>query len=190
MQGDTRAPLPPTHTLRMDRTGMPLVQAEDGGAAAVAAAAGPDRFRGVHFYCGHSSKWHSTDERFDNLVPLYDRLLALSSALSAAGMPCEELCTSGTPSVPCSLAYDPLNGGAVEHTVSPGTVVLADCTTMDLCPTLPLVPAAVVATRVISHPAAGVFTCDVGSKGIAAEIPKEHGVGMFVGHTPGCVRTS
>jgi len=82
----------------------------------------------------------------------------------------------------------PSHSGLAEAgaTVSPGTVVLSDLMTMEMCPTLNLLPAALVATRVVSFPAEDVFTCDVGSKSVAAELP-EHGVGMFLGHTPGFV---
>jgi len=51
--------------------------------------------------------------------------------------------------------------------------------TMEMCPTLNLLPAALVATRVVSFPAEDVFTCDVGSKSCLSM--------AWVGHTPGFV---
>lgn len=192
---------------QMDRTGIPLEVAEDGAVRAIAKRCGERgiNFRGVHFYCGHSSRWEP-EERLSHLAPLYDRLLAISKNLSDEGYQFDELITAGTPSVPYALQYvvaaarsrqvllashacrvvcryDPLNSADHHATVSPGTVVLSDLMTMQLCPTLDLLPAAVVATHVVSHPGEGLFTVDVGSKGLAAEMP-EYGVGMFVGHTP------
>ncbi len=42
-------------------------------------------------------------------------------------------------------------------------------------PDLPYIPAAAVCTRVISHPTPGVFTFDLGCKGIASDPPGVRG---------------
>ncbi len=55
------------------------------------------------------------------------------------------------------------------HRVSPGTVVYHDLRYEQQIEDLELSPAAMVLTRVVSHPTAGIVTCDAGSKAIAAE---------------------
>ena len=58
---------------------------------------------------------------------------------------------------------------------SPGTVFLWDSSYKENYPDLPYIPAAAVCTRVISHPAPGVFTFDLGCKGIASDPPGVRG---------------
>ena len=79
-------------------------------------------------------------------------------------------------SSPCwaweAIAFEHEGLRAVEGTtlrVSPGTVVYHDLMTEQNVPDLDLVPAAVVLSRVVSHPSDGMATCDAGSKSIAAE---------------------
>jgi D-serine deaminase-like pyridoxal phosphate-dependent protein len=77
--------------------------------------------------------------------------------------------TSGTPSFACALACDGLRAlGKTRHRVSPGTVVFADSRTLDL-DELDFLPAALVASRVVSWPTPATVTCDAGSKALAAE---------------------
>ncbi|MFT7485275.1 MAG: D-serine deaminase-like pyridoxal phosphate-dependent protein, partial [Candidatus Paceibacteria bacterium] len=70
------------------------------------------------------------------------------------------------------------------HRVSPGTVVFHDWRSQTQIPELGLEPAAVLFTRVISHPGDGRFTCDAGSKSLAAEAG--HPSAIVIGH-PGYV---
>jgi D-serine deaminase-like pyridoxal phosphate-dependent protein len=150
----------------MDRTGAPL---EDEPRILATAREAGERLRGLHFYDGHL---HQADrgERALAVHAGYDRLLELARALERAGTPCGELITAGTPAFADALAYEGFGAsGAPRHRVSPGTVVFHDARSEELCPELGLRPAALVLTRVVSHPAADLATCDAGSKSLAAE---------------------
>ncbi|KAK3236217.1 hypothetical protein CYMTET_53627, partial [Cymbomonas tetramitiformis] len=59
--------------------------------------------------------------------------------------------------------------GAGVHQVSPGTVLFHDLSGEEQNPGVDLLPAAVLMTRVVSRPKAGMVTLDCGSKSIAAE---------------------
>jgi D-serine deaminase-like pyridoxal phosphate-dependent protein len=58
---------------------------------------------------------------------------------------------------------------AFVHRISPGTVVFHDGRSQFDNPEVELQPAALVLSRVVSHPAADIVTCDAGSKSVAAE---------------------
>jgi len=149
----------------MDRTGTPLADRER--IHAVARAAG-ERFRGVHYYDGHLHG--PLAERRRAAFACYDGALELLGELEAAGIPCSELVTSGTPAFLQALAYPAFRELAgTRHTVSPGTVVFHDLRTELENADLDLVPAALLFARVVSRPGEGIVTCDAGSKSIAAE---------------------
>ena len=59
--------------------------------------------------------------------------------------------------------------------LSPGTVFLWDWGYQTGFPDLPFVPAAALLTRVVSHPAPGVFTLDLGCKAIASDPTGQRG---------------
>lgn len=150
----------------MHRTGVPL--ADTAAVVALARAAG-DRFRGLHCYDGHR---HEPDlaRRRAAIFADYERLLALVERLAADGRAPAELVTAGTPAFRHALAFPGFAAGApFVHRVSPGTVVYHDARTERENPDLALVPAALVLTRVVSHPTADIATCDAGSKSLAAE---------------------
>lgn len=150
----------------MNRTGVPLADRER--ILAIARAAGT-RFRGLHFYDGHH---HERDEREREraIHAGLDRLLELEPLLQQAGCAVGEWITSGTPAFRQALSHPGLAPGTGRlHRVSPGTVVFHDLATEQENQSLELVPAALVLTRVISQPGAGLFTCDAGSKSVAAE---------------------
>ena len=167
----------------MHRTGLPLEAREE--ILAVARAAGP-RFRGVHFYDGHL---HAADlsERRRAVFAGYDALGGLLEELAGVGADVGEVVTSGTPALTHALAYRGFPEGTV-HRISPGTVVYHDLRTEQENPDLDLQPAALVLTRVVSHPNATTATCDAGSKSIAAEAgdPCAHVLGHpeLVARTP------
>jgi len=150
----------------MDRTG--LACADVGAVIEIARAAGP-RFRGVHCYDGHI---HDRDPlaRRRAAHAVYARAVELVDALRRANAAAAELITSGTPTFPDALAYEPFADlrGTV-HRISPGTVVYHDQRCEEEDPTTGLVPAALVFARVVSRPAPGLVTCDAGSKALAAE---------------------
>jgi D-serine deaminase-like pyridoxal phosphate-dependent protein len=134
----------------------------------IAQAAG-DRFRGVHFYDGHI-RGEDAVERRSRAFEAYDRLMGLVGRLDRDGLTIGEIITSGTPSFQHALAYEPFGGiGSTKHRISPGTVVFHDLRSEQEMEDLELVPAAVVLSRVVSHPSEEIVTCDAGSKSIAAE---------------------
>ena len=150
----------------MNRTGCPLDNAL-ATARAIRAEVG-ERFSGLHMYDGHAGgllKEHSGDRRKLDaaLFPLYDKLLEIDGALGAT---CT-LITAGTPALLSSVAHA---GLAVtgRHRVSAGTIVLGDLRSFDECP-VGLEPAAVVVSRCVSNPTAGVYTLDAGVKALAAD---------------------
>ena len=157
----------------MNRTGMPLADAEAGAAANVARAAG-DRFRGVHAYDGHAANWSVGAERRAEVWKIYDRVRALVASLHADGVPCGEAITSGTPSFIDALAHPGLGAMHAEsgamHRVSPGTVVLCDARTAEqLGDDVGLAPAALVLARCVSRPGTTMATLDAGCKAISAD---------------------
>ncbi|MSR63073.1 MAG: D-TA family PLP-dependent enzyme [Planctomycetes bacterium] len=149
----------------MGRTGIPMAERE--AIHDVALAAG-SRFQGLHHYEGHLHG--ATEERREQCFACYRELLDLAAELERRRCAVHELVTSGTPAFLHALAYAPFGElGETRHRVSPGTVVFHDLRSAEENPELELVPAAVVLTRVVSHPRADVVTCDAGSKSIAAE---------------------
>lgn len=152
--------------LGMDRTGIPLAQRE--AILEVAAAAG-ERLMGLHAYDGHR---HEPDMgvREQRLTDSYSELADVVGAVRAAGHPVHEVITAGTPAfLPASRASTLRELPDLVHRVSPGTVVFHDVRSSQQNPGLALRPAAVLFTRVVSHPTPGRITCDAGAKSLAAE---------------------
>ncbi len=154
----------------MHRTGVPVTDFET--ILAVVEAAG-ERFRGVHYYDGHLHAGSQSEQQravFDCYGPLLELLERLRARCAAPGQFKGEVITSGTPTFVHPMAFEPFEklDGFV-HRVSPGTVVFHDRRSEEECGDLGLAPAALVCSRVISHPAPDLATCDAGSKSIAAE---------------------
>lgn len=150
----------------MNRTGVPM--ADQAAIAAVAQAAG-SRLRGLHFYDGQVRDAEA-ERRRERCWHLYEGLLGIEVALRRAGVVVEELITSGTPAFPYALSFPGFQDlTTMTHRVSPGTVVFHDAFSDDLLDDVALTPAALLFTRVVSHPAADRVTCDAGSKSLAAE---------------------
>jgi D-serine deaminase-like pyridoxal phosphate-dependent protein len=193
----------------MNRTGVP----DDRGDAILRLAqsivSSGLRFRGLHYYDGHLSKF-AIEDRCKHAHTGYERLMQIVDTLAAHGLAAEDLAipeviTAGTPAFPCSLSFPPfrferltspslkppqLKAERFLHRVSPGTVVYCDTTSLaQLAPKSPesmslgyqlasesresgdlgYQPAAVVMTRVVSHPAPGLITCDAGHKTVSAD---------------------
>ena len=179
----------------MNRTGVP----DDRGDAILRLAqsivSSGSGFRGLHYYDGHLSKF-GIEERCKQAHAGYERLMQIVDSLAGhrfepRGLPVPEVITAGTPAFPCSLSFPGFKverlqlprskGGPFLHRVSPGTVVYCDTTSLaqlapkpgemgsQLAPDLGYQPAAVVMTRVVSHPAAGLITCDAGHKTVSAD---------------------
>jgi len=126
-------------------------------------------FRGLHYYDG---QYGSVDERERTAATRagYDRLLDLVGEIRRTGSIVSEVITAGTPTFPCSLAYQGFHGGEFTHRVSPGTVVYCDATSQAQLPReYGYAPAALVLTRVVSRPHPGIITCDAGHKTVSAD---------------------
>jgi len=109
-------------------------------------------------------------ERCAQAHPGYERLMQIVDSLAAQGIEVPEVITAGTPALPCSLAFAPFSKAPFVHRVSPGTVVYCDTTSLVQLPAeYGYLPAAVVMTRVVSHPAPGMITCDAGHKTVSAD---------------------
>lgn len=154
----------------MNRTGIPLANYQS--INAVAKAAG-ERFRGLHFYDGHIHD-DIAAERRAAAHALYDQVCSTIRSLAADGLASGELVTSGTPTFRYALDYPSFANGRIAdsdviHRVSPGTVVFHDFQYDALLEDLELQPAAMLLSRVISHPNVDLVTCDAGSKSVASE---------------------
>jgi D-serine deaminase-like pyridoxal phosphate-dependent protein len=149
----------------MHRTGVPLERPDI--VRALAQRAGP-RFRGLHFYDGHVHGV-TADARREMAHHGYRRLLEIVEGLRSTNE-VEEIVTSGTPAFRYALEFEPFGKlESANHRVSPGTVVFHDLRSEQELDDLDLVPAALVFSRVVSHPGVGRVTADAGSKSIAAE---------------------
>lgn len=127
------------------------------------------RFRGLHYYDGHH-RAADLAERTAEAHRGYDQLLRVVGRLNDAAIEVEEVITSGTPSFPAALEYAPFQGGSFVHSVSPGTVVYNDVTSLSQLPEhLDYLPAALVITTVVSQPIGSVITCDAGHKTVSAD---------------------
>ena len=127
-----------------------------------------EAFRGLHYYDGHVAA-ADAPQRESASHAGYDRLIEIVRALSNAGCEPREVITSGTPAAPYALNHQGLRDGPFQHRISPGTVIYNDMTSLEQLPGLGYVPAAVILSTVISHPAPNIFTCDAGHKSVSAD---------------------
>jgi len=125
-------------------------------------------FRGLHYYDGQYGAV-AEPEKTAATHAGYDHLLKLVADLERDGLHVPEIVTAGTPTFPCSLSYDRFKSGNFIHRVSPGTVVYNDATSLAQLPAYGYAPAALVLTRVVSHPNPGIVTCDAGHKAVSAD---------------------
>ena len=126
-------------------------------------------FRGLHYYDG---QYGALDQsaRTTAAHAGYDRLLKLIAEIRRSGFDIAEVVTAGTPTLPCSFTYPGFRDNGFVHRVSPGTVVYNDATSLAQCPPeCGYAPAALVLTRVVSHPHPDIVTCDAGHKSVSAD---------------------
>lgn len=126
------------------------------------------RMRGLHCYDGHRHERNAA-ARLGAVEASLRAVDALRAHLSADGMPCDVLIMGGTPSFPCHATRPGVY-------LSPGTCFVMDYGYARDFPDLPFAPGAAVLTRVISRPAPGTFTLDLGCKGIASDPAGARGV--------------
>jgi D-serine deaminase-like pyridoxal phosphate-dependent protein len=152
----------------MNRTGVLDDQADRILQLSKSISASKLQFRGLHYYDGHLSKY-AIAERCKKAHLGYERLMKIVRALATHAVDVPEVITAGTPAFPCSLSFAPFSRAPFVHRVSPGTVVYCDATSLSQLPDCEYLPAAIVMTRVVSHPAPGMITCDAGHKTVSAD---------------------
>ena len=153
----------------MNRTGIDEGHPEDVVTLARAIGNAGLEFRGLHFYDGQYGA-SEEPERTKSVHAGYDRLMKIVAALRHSEINVPELITAGTPTFPSALSYQGFRNANFIHRVSPGTVVYCDATTVAQLPKeYGYQPAVLVLTRVVSHPRAGIVTCDAGHKAVSAD---------------------
>jgi D-serine deaminase-like pyridoxal phosphate-dependent protein len=126
-------------------------------------------FRGLHYYDGQYGGLEQR-ERAAAAYAGYVRLLGIVSQIERRGTAVPEVITAGTPTFPCSLAFEGFHSGRFIHRVSPGTIVYGDATSLAQLPCeYGYRPAVLVLTRVVSQPRKGIVTCDAGHKAVSAD---------------------
>jgi len=166
----------------MNRTGIPMNETDNIIQVAKKAELNK-RFKGIHWYEGHIHE-EDLNERQRIAYEGYNRLMEIFNEIQKNGVSVPEVITSGTPGFLCALSYPnfkKLSSGTI-HRVSPGTVVFHDIRTHIENPSLAKVlqPAALLLSRVLSHPTPGLVTLDCGSKSVASEVKAP--VAMILGH--------
>ena len=127
------------------------------------------KFRGLHYYDGHLGSL-PLEERTRQAHRGYQQLLNVVAAVERDGIRVEEVITSGTPAFPCALSFPGFEGGGFLHRVSPGTIVYTDLISLEqLPPGSGYRPAAIVLSRIVSHPSSSRITCDAGHKALAID---------------------
>jgi D-serine deaminase-like pyridoxal phosphate-dependent protein len=153
----------------MNRTGIEQSSRQRVLDLAQAAKQAGIEFRGLHYYDGQYGAV-AEPERTKVSHAGYAQLMELIDDLEHSGVPVPEVVTAGTPTFPCSLAYTAFQSARFIHRMSPGTVVYNDATSLaQFPPQYGYAPAALVMTRVVSHPHTGIVTCDAGHKAVSAD---------------------
>jgi D-serine deaminase-like pyridoxal phosphate-dependent protein len=153
----------------MDRTGIGQWRTNDIVELSRSIETRGRRFAGIHYYDGHQ-RHPDIGKRTAAAYLGYEQLLNVAAALRAAKIEVPEIITSGTPALPCALTFPGFKTGKFVHSVSAGTVVYNDTTSLSQLPAeWGFQPAVHVLTTVVSHPSAEVITCDAGHKSLSAD---------------------
>ena len=151
----------------MDRTGVPTAKLADFCVQASERFDGLELV-GLHCYDGHNHQ-HSLDERTEAVREQMSAVYQARRDMAARGVDAPIVIAGGSPSFGCHAE----DKGVF---LSPGTVFLWDYGYAQNYPDLPFTPGAALMTRVVSHPAQGMFTLDLGYKAISADPAGERGV--------------
>ncbi|RMG27644.1 MAG: D-TA family PLP-dependent enzyme [Bacteroidetes bacterium] len=116
---------------------------------------------GLHVYDGHIRQ-ADVGARQQASHAAFEPVYALLEQIRAAGLPQPEVIAGGSPAFSAAA----MRPGVV---CSPGTTLLWDAGYDAMVPELGLQCAAVLMTRVISKPAPGLITTDLGHKSVASE---------------------
>jgi D-serine deaminase-like pyridoxal phosphate-dependent protein len=153
----------------MDRTGIPQANADVIINLVEFVSRQGIPFRGLHYYDGHLSM-PDLAERQAAAHKGYDGLLPIIDELERRDLGFGELITAGTPAFPCTASYGGFARRRFLHRASPGTVVYADCSSLNSLPKeYGYRPAAVVMSTVVSRPSSSIVTCDAGHKTVSAD---------------------
>ncbi len=125
--------------------------------------------RGFHCYDGQRTE-KELEVRTACVKEYLEKMVQIREELLEQKYCCDTLVVGGSPSFPC---YRKL--GFNDAYYSPGTVLINDCGYSMKYPDLKFRPGAAILTRVVSNPAEGYFTLDLGYKGIAADPPGKRG---------------
>jgi D-serine deaminase-like pyridoxal phosphate-dependent protein len=164
----------------MNRTGIEQGRAADIAELANFVCWAGLEFRGLHYYDGQLGSV-PLPEREVQAHAGYDRLMHIVETLETNNVPVKEIITAGTPTFPCTLSYPGFSQPSFVHRASPGTVVYCDATALEQLPgEFGYLPAALVLSRVVSHPTSEVITCDAGHKTLSVDsgVPNCLVVGM------------
>lgn len=117
---------------------------------------------GLHCYDGerHERNYGSRNEKVQETI---SKVSDIRGTLTGQELSCPILIMGGSPTFPCYA------GNMDGVYFSPGTVFIYDEGYTEQFPDLPYLPGAAILTRVVSHPAEGIFTLDTGYKAISAE---------------------
>jgi D-serine deaminase-like pyridoxal phosphate-dependent protein len=116
---------------------------------------------GLHVYDGHIRN-PGFEGKEKEVNDCYSAVEALLEDIEAAGLPAPNVIVGGSPAFSVHCKRDNVE-------CSPGTFIYWDKGYADLCPEQDFLPAAVLMTRIISLPADGLITTDLGHKSVAAE---------------------
>lgn len=118
---------------------------------------------GLHVYDGHlrnpdfDTRKKDCDDAFNSVLELRERILE-------ANLPNPIIIAGGSPTFPIHCKRENI-------IASPGTTLLWDAGYGGLFPEMKFLPAAVLFTRILSKPKAGILCFDLGHKSIAPEMP-------------------
>jgi D-serine deaminase-like pyridoxal phosphate-dependent protein len=153
----------------MNRTGIEQSHGSEVVKLVRAIADGGLEFRGLHYYDGQYGAL-GEPERTAAAHDGYDHLLKVVREVERSDISTPEVVTAGTPTFPCSLSFQGFRNAGFMHRISPGTVVYCDATSLAQMPKeYSYRPGVLVLTRVVSHPHAGIVTCDAGHKAVSAD---------------------
>lgn len=153
----------------MNRTGLEISDIQNIFALIQAVHSKGLQFGGLHYYDGQFGGVEEA-ERIAAAHTGYDRLIELVNEIRRRGFNTPEVITAGTPTFPASLSYPQFRDREFLHRVSPGTIVYCDAVSLaQLSKDYGYAPAAMVLTRIVSHPHPGIITCDAGHKSVSAD---------------------
>ncbi|GHU69340.1 threonine aldolase [Spirochaetia bacterium] len=150
----------------MDRTGLAIEDLE-----AFCLACGKIKgisLQGLHCYDGHFSI-KDIAEREQAVNEKTVSLFKVKAALEKQGQKLPLMVMGGTPTFPCHLREKDVY-------LSPGTFFVQDWGYASKYKDLDFTPGAALLTRVVSHPAKGLFTVDLGYKAIASDQAGQRGI--------------